>query len=356
MRIARSDTALAVAMALLLVAAACRAPREPTLNASTLVSPAPCADSGAPRLVMRSGFWLNLHNFLHKEGKRARRMDNDGSGARGNIAADTLGVRSLTPDERSRWDAAVRYYTQMLSMSMTARTDSLVLQVEAPLALVGDDATLSGTGLDPALIAQLEGVADIYRAVWWPIHSRHDDSWIASARQLVERYDGCVYPRLARALESSWPDSIRVDASVYATWFGAYATRARGPHVTISSNAIGNLDSYALESVLHESAHAGGLLDHLESAIATRATAHQVSVFPDLAHLVLFYTAGDVVRDVLPTHIPYAERFGIWAQNDVASQLHKAIAETWQPYLDGRVAFDTAVDRLVLAAATRKRQ
>src|SRR4051812_10564732 len=269
----------AAGSALMVALGACGpAARQGTLDAATLVSPRACADSGAPRLVMRSGFWLNLHNFLHKEGKRFAGLDNDAAGARGNIAADTLGVRALTLDEQTRWMDAVRYYAATMNGMMNMRMDSLVLRVEAPLAVLGDSEEIAGTGLDPALIARLQSVADIYRSVWWPIHAGHDQAWLASASQLTARYEGCVFPRLATLFQSAWPDSIRVDASVYATWFGAYATRARGPHVTISSNAIGNLDSYALETILHESAHAGGLLDRLDSALKARAEVRAVSL------------------------------------------------------------------------------
>jgi hypothetical protein len=331
---------------------ACRAAPQPTLNASALVSPAACADAAAPALVMRSGFWLNLHNFLHKEAKRVARVDNDGAGARGNVDADTVGLRSLTAEEQARWTRALEYYAPMVDPGKMMPTDSLVLRVEAPLALLADDATPTAAVVDAALAARLTDVADIYRAVWWPLHQRHDDAWLATARTLVDRYHGCVYPRFARVFQSTWPDSIRVDASVYATWFGAYATRARGPHVTVSSNAIGNLDSYALETVLHESAHAGGLLDRLDSAITARAAARSVTPLRELSHLVLFYTAGEVVHDILPTHIPYADRFGVWSQNRTALNLRATVASAWQPYLRGEIPFDVAVDRLVAETGT----
>ena len=347
---------MSVRRARILIAAAlttaCGTKREPALNASALVSPATCADSAAPTLVMRSGFWLNLHNFLHKEAKRVARVDNDGTGARGNVEADTLGLRPLTPDEQVRWGRALQYYAPMVAPGMMMPTDSLVLLIEAPLALLPDDVPPTAGVVDATLATRLADVADIYRAVWWPIHKRHDDAWLASARTLVDRYQGCVYPRFARVFQSAWPDSIRVDASVYATWFGAYATRARGPHVTVSSNAIGNLDSYALETVLHESAHAGGLLDRLDSAIAARAAERNVTPMRELSHLVLFYTAGEVVHDVLPTHIHYADRFGVWSQNKTAANLRETIAAAWQPYMRGEMSLAVAIDRLVAATST----
>jgi hypothetical protein len=335
--------------AVAVIVCACGAPKQPTLNAGTLVSPAACPASDTPRLVMRSGFWLNLHNFLHKEAKRVARVDNDGAGARGNIAADTLGARALTGDESARWTSALQYYARMVDASMSMPVDSLVLRIEAPLAHVPDEGQPNAASVDAELAAQLVRVADIYRDVWWPIHQRHDQTWLATAKLFAERYQGCVFPRVARLFQSSWPDSIRVDASVYATWFGAYATRARGPHVTVSSNAIGNLDSYALETVLHESAHAGGMLDRLDSAITARALARNVTPVRELSHLVLFYTAGEVVHDVLPTHIQYADRFGVWSQNRIALNLRETIADAWGPYMRGEIPFDTAVDRLVVA-------
>src|SRR5215475_14434588 len=84
----------------------CKPPSQ-RLDPMRSVSVSACPPMTEPRLQFQSAFWLNLHNFLVKEAKRRERIDDDGKGARGNIQADTAGLRPLTPAERKAWDRAL---------------------------------------------------------------------------------------------------------------------------------------------------------------------------------------------------------------------------------------------------------
>jgi hypothetical protein len=64
---------------------------------------------------------------------------------------------------------------------------------------------------------------------------------------------------------------------------------------------------------------------------------------------MLFYTAGALVRALQPAHTPYAESFGIWKQNGLAQDARGIIQRAWQPYLDGRRDFHSAIELLVSA-------
>jgi len=150
---------------------------------------------------------------------------------------------------------------------------------------------------------------------------------------------------VARALAAEWlPLPIMVDASVYASWFGAYMTQ-NPVHITMSSNARGNQGSLGIEGLLHEAAHS--LTGPLDSALATTA-AREGRVLPrELAHLVLFYTAGETVRDDIPDHVPHAERFGLWKQSSSAERYRALLARVWRPHLEGRRSFADAIARIV---------
>jgi hypothetical protein len=164
-------------------------------------------------------------------------------------------------------------------------------------------------------------------------------------RQLLDRYAACLAPRVGAVLGGAWPRApIRVDASVYATWFGAYATLAP-PRVTVTSTGVGSQGMYGLEVLLHEAGHS--LLGPVDSALAAAARQRGRQLPPELSHLILFYTAGELVRAVDPTYVPYAERFGIWSKNGTARRYHKLLGREWQPYLDGRTTLDATVERLV---------
>jgi hypothetical protein len=327
--------------------AGCGAPRPPRLDPMRAVPVVQCPSMVEPRLQFQSAFWLNLHNFLNKEAKRRERIDDDGQGARGNIRADTMGLRALNPAERRAWNNALSYYATNVLTDRMEGADSVVARVNDRLAASPEE-SLEAADLDPALDAMLREVAPIYRAVWWPIHDAHNKTWIAASRGLVDRYGGCVFPQLQRDLQRPWPSvPINIYATTYASWFGAYTTTVAGPRVTISTNAIGNQEMYALETILHESAHAGQLLQPVDSVMATDAAKRGIALQSELSHVLLFYTTGEILSGLIPAHIPYAERFGIWSRNSETKRLDEILTDSWKPYLAGSRSFDNALDDLV---------
>jgi len=66
-----------------------------------------------------------------------------------------------------------------------------------------------------------------------------------------------------------------------------------------------------------------------------------------LSHLVLFHTAGALVREQQPSHTPYAAAFGIWNQNGRTRDARAALERVWQPYLEGRRDFGSAIAALI---------
>jgi hypothetical protein len=297
----------AVALAL----ACAPAPRPvPAPDPSTPV--AACAEPGpSPRFDFRQSFWLNLHNFLYQQAKRRSAIADEGPGARVYTVTDTAGGRALTLAERDEWQRALIYFQD--SVLRGHSRDSVVIRVNDRIAVAADN---GGPGLGPedaGLERALREAAGVYRAVWWERHERTNRRWTGTMVGFLARYLGCLAPRAAEVLRTEWPAvPLRVDASVYANWSGAYATSVAGPRITVSSNVVGNLELYGRETLVHEAAHAGRMLQPLDSALAAEATRQGVRVPRELSHLLLFYTAGALVREVVATHVPYAERFGIW--------------------------------------------
>jgi hypothetical protein len=60
---------------------------------------------------------------------------------------------------------------------------------------------------------------------------------------------------------------------------------------------------------------------------------------------MIFFTAGDSVRRVIPGHVPYADAFGVWDRGFAAFKA--PLQETWKPYLDGKGTRDEAIAALV---------
>jgi len=320
-------------------------------SAAPLVRTVPADDCGAPmaaprasRFELHSSFWLNLHNFLYKEARRRRGISDPGLGAKGNLTQDTLPSRALDDAERRAWTRALDYY-ERVAFEHQRFGDSLVIRVNNRLTEAADGGDLSDVSLDPALRAALLDAAPVYRAVWWSAHDQRNATWASAMHQLLDRHEECLADRAASVFATAWqPAPIRVDATVYASWFGAYTT-LRPPHVTVSSSAVGSQGVNGLEVLLHEGGHS--LLARVDSALAAAAARQGRRLPQQLSHLLLFYTAGELVREVVPEHVPWADTFGVWRRNATVRAYRTLIEREWRPYLLGRTGFDQAIDRLV---------
>ena len=112
-----------------------------------------------------------------------------------------------------------------------------------------------------------------------------------------------------------------------------------------------NPDAAALfESVWHEATH---LLEGLGGVVRTAsqraAEARGVELAPrDLWHVVLFYTCGEVMRELGiggPDYRPYAERNGLYQGRWAPPR--DPIATHWSAYMRGEITMTEAIDRIV---------
>lgn len=290
----------------------------------------PAEPAPAPELfTFHSSFWINLHHFLYcqtqEEGETAR------------VPAD------LPPDEARGWEEALGFYRR----EMAARSllqDDLTWEVKHRLAQVEDEApSLAGSGLPPEVAAALEAAAPAYRRHFWPEHHQANQRFIQELRPRAAEHAELA-SELAAAYRQPWPDEpIRVDVSVYGGRYGAYTT-VHPTHVTLAAADPRHQGKMALEILFHEASH--GLIGPVREAIDRELKA-QGKELPrhDLWHAVLFYTTGELVRRRLPGHRPYAEAQGLYQQGWTG--FHRALEEHWQPYLEGEIGFDEAIDRLV---------
>jgi hypothetical protein len=65
-----------------------------------------------------------------------------------------------------------------------------------------------------------------------------------------------------------------------------------------------------------------------------------------LSHSMIFYTAGYAVSRVIPNHVPYAEKFGVWERG--WGSFKDALDKTWKPYLEGHGTRDEAFAAVIM--------
>lgn len=141
---------------------------------------------------------------------------------------------------------------------------------------------------------------------------------------------------------------IDVDITPAAPPFGGF-TMGEPPYtpphaalITLSSEDPSYAGDAGVEMLFHEVSHL--LVGRVQEGLEASAKRQGRKLPPRFWHDLIFDTAGHLTRERLgPTYIPYAER--------PSSQLFKAddpslivLKRAWQPYLDGRVTMDAAID------------
>ena len=286
--------------------------------------------------------WLNLHHFLYVLG-RAQNKTADASreAVVGAPADQDKGLASLTTTERNVWKEAVSAYAATLSKKDLIFDDPLPAITKA-LSQAGDARSLADTGIDPQIVAVLQRAEPVYRKVWWPAHRSANRAWRSSIQQYVDKYGPTVLSFITHAYQFTWPEAgYSVHLSAYSNWAGAYSTR--GDLLVLSSLNEGNQGAYGLETIFHEGMHQWD--SQIFEALRTQARLQSKLVPRGLSHALIFFTAGEAVGRVVPGHVPYAEKFGVWQRGML--QFKQPVEETWKPYLDGKGTRDEAFAELI---------
>lgn len=318
------------------------------INKSPSLSNALAQNSAAVEKVdpfeFHSGFWINLHHFLYEQALLRRKQ--------GTSAPTTT---QLTPDQEQLWNAALDYYIK----SMIKRdfvTDQGMIETNDKLAENEMAPDLTKSGIDVELAKTIESVAPIYGAKWWPQHDRANRFWISVAIPMVKLLGPTLIEQLTVAYKAKWPSGpVRVDVVEYANWAGAYTTLGRQVHVTIATDPA-NQGFVALELLFHEASHSmvGPRYGPVPRAIANESRKRNKPIPDGLWHAIIFYTSGEFTKRNLREHgvtdyVPIGYR-GLYER--AWPRLQRPLELHWQPYLDGKVDFETAMSNLVEAVTS----
>jgi hypothetical protein len=289
--------------------------------------------------AFHSDFWLNLHHFLYVQARAKRGMD-QGRPVVARVLADTAGFGALSDGERAQWASAATYYDRALA-TRDALFDSLMVDSKLRLSKVAEGGRLEDSGLDREWISALRSAEPVYRKLWWPRHDAANRAWAAQAVRLLAQHGDTIGNRVARAFRTQWPEKpIRVDVSAYTNWAEAYTT-IEPSHIMVAHSTT---TDDVLETLHHEVLHT---MDRpLLNALVTAARSAGKRGAGNFIHPLIFYTAGEVTRQVIPAHQPFAEKAGMWGRSGFAPY-RSAIFTHWQAFLEGKISFDAAIAELV---------
>lgn len=291
--------------------------------------------------TFHSNFWLNLHHFLYVSARARKGLDATRPAVT-RALADTIGFGALPVSDQNEWRAAVAYYESTLA-GRDILFDSGMVAINTRLASADSAETLRGSGLESSLVAMLERAAPMYRRLWWPRHDAANRQWEARIQALLARYGNGLATQETRAFREPWSRTpVRVDVTAYANWAGAYTTR-NPSHITVSSTDSSNQDDQGLEILFHETLHT--MDDTLSSSLNAAFRVHGKTPPRDPTHVFIFYTAGLLTQRTVLGHVPYAQKNGLWARVPDFRRALPVLQRIWQPYLDGKITFDEAVQR-----------
>jgi hypothetical protein len=301
-------------------------------------------------------FWLNLHHFLYILGRAEAKMPDPPRGGIPLATADAeRGIKGLTDEERMTWASAVTSYASGLSRLDAVRGEPFAT-ITAALAAADDAPALSG--VDAAAAETLMRAAPIYRKAWWPAHRAANRAWQAAIEALIARHGTAVRDTLVKWYGLPWPPGgYPVHLSGYSVAVGAYSS-TKGVLVVSSLDPTYN-GLNGLEMIFHEAMHQWD--GPMFTALNAQAKPLNVAVPLDLPHAMIFFTAGEAVRRVEPTHVPTADTLGIWplrlsGARQPANRLKQPLEDTWRPYLDGRGTRDEALAALLARVGVKGAQ
>lgn len=296
----------------------------------------------APSPIFRfetDGFWLNMHHFLYVLGRAHNNAFDMQRRAVVNAPADSnQGLKGQSESSRRQWEDAIAFYANGLSKQDTVFDAALVGVTNA--MRVPPDATAEALKLDPALLAVLVRAAPVYRATWWSHHRSSNRERVQELSKQLTQHGDRILAFITRAYQESWPKGgYPINMSGYSNWAGAYSTS--GGLLVVSSLDEATRGPLALEIIFHEAMHQWD--QPMMARLERLSKEHQTARPRDpITHALIWYTAAEAVKSVVPNHVGYAETGGMWQQKGLAG-FKAGLDAHWKPYLDGKGTLDEAL-------------
>ena len=284
------------------------------------------------------GFWLNLHHFLYVLGRvEAKMPDIKREAVAGAPADEAQGLKALNESERQAWRQAVTAYANGLS-KLDATFDRPMYDVTNAVRRASPDRDAASMQIDVAVAEALDRAAPIYRKGWWPRHRDANRKWLQSMQEPLKKYGPQLLTYVTRVYQEPWmAGGFPVNISGWTGWSGAYSTY--DSLLVIATLNPGNQGLHGFEIMFHEAMHQWD--EEIDARLLKIARANKLKFNDLLSHAMIFYTTGEAMKTVVPSHVPYAEIAGIWKGRMGAFK--PALDAHWKPYLEGKTTLDEAL-------------
>jgi hypothetical protein len=284
------------------------------------------------------GFWLNLHHYLYVLGRvEAKMPDITREAVAGAPADEAEGLKQLSDAERRAWRQSVSAYAIGLS-KLDAVFDRDLYNLANAVRRASPDADARSLQIDVAVAEALDRAAPIYRKVWWPQHRDANRKWLAALQDPLKKYGPQMLAYVTRVYQEPWmAGGFPVNISGWSNWAGAYSTY--DSLLVVSTLNRGNQGLHGFEITFHEAMHQWD--EEIDARLLKIARDNKLKFNDLLSHAMIFYTTGEAMKSVVPSHVPYAEVAGIWKGR--MGVFKPALDAHWKPYLDGKIGLDEAL-------------
>jgi hypothetical protein len=296
-----------------------------------------CVDS--PPFQYCNFIWVNLHHYLYNEAFPT-----------GHGVGQT--IPGLSAMQKTAIATAIDFYRSHYrdrDLLFDRELHAITQQV-----IAAGNAGLPSSGIPDDLRTTLQSVYPIYVKYSWPSQKLENQRWIVNNQQLLSRYGPAIQRELEHVLQRRFSDGpYQIYVVHEANWPGGYTSEAeRGthPHTVISSGRPDYRGLAGLEMVFHESLHAGPF-DTVQAALDAEFARHNAKDDVQLWHAVIFYTAGEIVREVLSADgvafQPYEYAPGGPFTRGRFASIEATVRKHWLPYMQGKTDMREAIAQMV---------
>jgi len=253
----------------------------------------------------------------------------------------------LTDDERATWTRTLDFYREhLIGRSLLFDGDLVAIRD----ALTGKGSRDRVAEEKRGVFEHLDGCLPIYQHHWWPRHDRINRDWVVAMVPLLVRHEREIASRIAAAYEAEWPSPPnRIDVLAYSNRVSAYTTSE--PHSSISSAEPSLALPWGFEILFHEHSHSNALEQPLRAIVHGAFEPHQLRPPRNLWHVLLFATAGEVVRSVRVAageadYVPYGPKNRVFHSREVDRRAWQAVEEHWYPALAQGEPLSAVIDAI----------
>ncbi|MEQ9264253.1 MAG: hypothetical protein RLN81_03480 [Balneolaceae bacterium] len=292
------------------------------------------------RYEFYSNFWINQHHFLYANADSAEEGNWDNGFSNGELTELSLSEIETLKEGIIFYRDSVISYDLLFNRGLS--------NLKRTLINFAEDEAFEMEDFSDELVSHLNKIKPIYRKYFWEQHNQLNKSILNQNLEFIKKHEDQIFERVSELAQQPWKEGkVRVDISYYASWAGAYTSTRPETHVVLTSQNDGPNGNW-LELLFHEPCHSIMSGRNYKAAELISQISEKLELDPprNLWHSLLFYFSGVTVQEALKKEDVEYELYMI--RKEVFSNHHEVIFKHMPAYLSGELAFEEALENLIV--------